>query len=737
MKSYTLNLLALALGASAMVQPVLSAQDFNPKQELRKTIEVIDKIERPKEDKALDYSVHLDGNWSAPLSQLTYQENGKEVPFEDWMRAIQEKGEQSFSNVQLYLSNGDKPIRLESTLTLGEDGAYLPNVNEVLQKETKEWKVCAENRAEAVKVCASSTLIPRRYLINLDAQRFSPKEIQAQSARLAREFGAQIHYVYDAAYKGFSAVMSEEAALALAEQQGVLNVERDGYVQMYTIQNPAPSWGLDRLDERPLTLDSRWTYTSEGTGVNAYIIDSGVDANHNDFAGRMGAGASFVGGAFNADCNGHGTHVAGTVAGTRFGVAKDATVFSVRVFGCSGGASTATIVAAVNWVTNNGAAPGVVNMSLGGPTQPAIDAAVNDSITAGFTYVVAAGNSNANACSYSPARVNRAITVGSTENDDDRSSFSNKGSCVDIFAPGTNIVSARAGTSNGARTLSGTSMAAPHVAGIAALYLENNPTATPATVMADILANATSGQLSGIGSGSPNLLAYWREACDEPVTYHDGSLINPWFDSANCYVMAVPAGASNPFVWSGNYYIDATFNNCPLGSYDGANCYFMPKPAGGFIYANNFYTTYDACSVGTDDSANCYIASAPAGTTPFIYAGNFYTTALPGNVCPLGWYDGANCYVMPKPAGGFIYANNFYTTYDACSIGTNDSANCYIASAPAGTTAFIYAGNFYTTPDPSSPSCIDGYYDGAHCFIGSAPAGSTPFVWSNNFYYAD
>lgn len=728
MKSSTLKVVALALGVSAASVPVFSA-------EVKSLKEV--RNDRPAESRDMAYPVYLDGNWSAPLTEVVYQKAGRDIPMATWLREIEEKGEQSLSNVHVYYSGSDRAARMDASLTLTQDGLKLVNANEFLQKETKEWKVCGENRREAIKFCASSTLIPNRYLVKLQGRELSPKIIQAQARELTQAFDAQLHFVYDSAYQGFSAVMTEESSFALAELQQVAHVERDGYVEMYTIQNPAPSWGLDRLDERPLTLDSRWTYTSEGTGVNAYIIDSGVDGNHNDFAGRMGAGASFVAGAFNADCNGHGTHVAGTVAGTRFGVAKDAEVFSVRVFGCSGGASTATIVAAVNWVTNNGVAPAVVNMSLGGSTNGAIDAAVNDSITAGFTYVVAAGNSNANACSFSPARVNRAITVGATENDDDRASYSNKGSCVDVFAPGTDIVSARAGTTTGARTLSGTSMAAPHVAGIAALYLENNPTATPATVMADLLANASTGQLSGIGSGSPNLLAYWREACDEPVTYFDGSPINPWFDGANCYVMPVPAGASNPFVWSGNYYIDATFNNCPLGSYDGANCYFMAKPAGGFIYANNFYTTYDACSVGTDDSANCYIASAPAGTTPFIWGGNFYTTALPGNVCPLGWYDGANCYVMPKPAGGFIYANNFYTTYDSCSIGTNDSANCYIASAPAGTTAFIYAGNFYTTPDPSTPSCIDGSWDGAHCFIGSAPAGSTPFVWSNNFYYAD
>ncbi len=718
--------MALTLGASVTALSGLHANELNREVNLSgNTLQ------------EKNYPVYLDERWSAPSTQISYQKNGKNIPFENWMSEIRTNGEQSFSSVQVYLSGSERAIEAESRLTLTEKGVLLPKLNHVLQRELKEWTVCAEKEREFIEVCVSSTLIPNRYMVKFSDQRMSPKEIDFMASEIAKLHDAQVHHVYDMAFKGFSGVMSKESAEKLMEHQLVEYVERDSFVEMYTIQNPAPSWGLDRIDERPLTLDSRWTYLSDGTGVNAYIIDSGVDGGHSDFSGRIGGGASFVAGAFNADCNGHGTHVAGTVAGTQFGVAKNATVFPVRVFGCNGGTTSATIVAAVNWVTANGSAPAVVNMSLGGSSSGAINAAVNDSINAGFSYVVAAGNSNANACSFSPANVNNAITVGATENDDDRASYSNFGSCVDLFAPGSDIVSARTGTTSGSDIMSGTSMAAPHVAGIAALYLQNNPFATPATVMSNILSDATTGQLSSIGSGSPNLLAYWREACHQPVAYHDGSQITPWFDSANCFVMPVPNGASNPFVYSGNYYIDAAFTSCPLGNYDGANCYVMPKPAGGFIYDNNFYTTYDACSIGANDSANCYIASAPAGTSAFIYANNFYTTPLSGNVCPIGWFDGANCYVMPKPAGGFIYDNNFYTTYDACSIGTNDSANCYIASAPAGTTAFIYDGNFYTTPDSAAPSCIDGTYDGAHCYIGTAPTGSTPFVWGGNFYYAD
>ncbi|NVJ61098.1 MAG: S8 family peptidase [Gammaproteobacteria bacterium] len=732
MSSNYLKLIAITLGLSSAAAQSVESSNLITKELNKEPVPI-------SQDTVADkpYAILLDDKWVAPVSSFSYQKQGRELPLDALLKELAETGEQDFSNIQVYLNGNERPSYLETTLTLSANGATLFNANKVLQNETKEWKICAENRLESSKVCASSTVVPNRYMVKLSIRRQSASDVKKLSAALAEQYDAKIHYIYDAVYKGFSAVMPLESVQSMMEDSNIASVEKDGYVEMYTIQNPAPSWGLDRVDERPLTLDSRWTYLSTGTGVNAYIIDSGVDGNHSDFTGRIGAGASFVSGAFNADCNGHGTHVAGTVAGTQFGIAKQATVIPVRVFGCSGGATTSTIVAAINWVTNNGTAPAVVNMSLGGSASNAIDAAVNDSINAGYSYVVAAGNSSANACNYSPARVNNAITVGATEIDDDRASYSNFGSCVDVFAPGSDIISARAGTTNGSRSLNGTSMASPHVAGIVALFLQNNPFSTPATVMASILSDATTGQLSSIGAGSPNLLAYWREACHQPVAYHDGSQINPWFDSANCFVMSVPSGATNPFVYAGNYYIDASFTSCPLGSYDGANCYVMPMPAGGFIYSNNFYTTYDACSIGTNDSANCYISSAPSGTTAFIYSNNFYTTPLPGNVCPLGWFDGANCFVMPKPAGGFIYANNFYTTYDACSVGTNDSANCYIASAPAGTTAFIYDGNFYTTADSSSPSCIDGSYDGAHCYIGTAPAGSTPFVWGGNFYYAD
>lgn len=696
----------------------------------------VNEEQRPEAELKM-FKLSLDDNWLGESSAHRGVLSGKALSQEEVMELLQREGRLHPSKMTVALDDGEaREIgRFQSELTA--DGVMLSEINQQLQRAKYQWETCLETElAEgAFTFCISSPLIPNRYLIQLD-RRIDTKELASVASELTSSVNGRLDYLYDSVFHGFSGVIDKEGLARLENEPMVIDIQRDNLVHLHTIQNPVPSWGMDRIDERPLNLDSRFTYQENGAGVDVYVIDSGLRASHLDFSGRVGTGASFVGGSPNTDCIGHGTHVAGTTLGTRHGLAKGATIHPVRVFGCSNSTSTATIVAGVNWVTANAGGTGVANMSLGGGVSTAIDSAVQTSINSGVTYVVSAGNSNANACGFSPARVNDAITVGSTTDQDKRSSFSNKGSCVDIFAPGSDITSAWIGSNTATNTISGTSMSAPHVTGIAALLLAQNPVATPADIMSQVIGDATTGVLSSIGSGSPNLMAFWKQPCTDPVIAHDGSVITPWFDSQNCYVTPVPSG-HNAFIWSGKYYVEPSFTDCPLGSYDGANCYVMTKPSTGFIYANNFYHQYDACSVGSDDSANCYIASAAGGTTAFEWGGNFYTTPLPGNVCPIGSFDGANCYVMTKPATGFIYANNFYSEYNACSIGSDDSANCYIASAPAGTTAFIYAGNFYTTPTgvPSCPS--NSIYDGANCFIATAPNGSSPFIWGGSFYYAD
>jgi Subtilase family/Bacterial Ig domain len=285
-------------------------------------------------------------------------------------------------------------------------------------------------------------------------------------------------------------------------------VEEDGEVHAVATQTPA-TWGLDRIDQRALPLSSSYTYNQTGAGVHAYVIDTGLRATHAQFAGRVGNGYTAINdGRGTSDCNGHGTHVAGTVGGTTYGVAKSVTLHPVRVLNCSGSGTTSGVIAGVDWVTANRVKPAVANMSLGGGASSALDTAVVNSTNAGVTYAVAAGNSNANACNSSPARVAAALTVGATTSTDARASYSNYGSCLDIFAPGSSITSAWYTSDSATNTISGTSMASPHVAGAVALYLQTAPTATPAQVAQAVVAIATQGVVTSPGSGSPNRLLY-------------------------------------------------------------------------------------------------------------------------------------------------------------------------------------------------------------------------------------
>jgi subtilisin family serine protease len=320
--------------------------------------------------------------------------------------------------------------------------------------------------------------------------------------------GAVPEHVYAHAIRGFSAFMSEQEALAIAADARVEYVEEDSVVELVATQSSAP-WGLDRVDQRARTLSGTYTYTRTGSGVNAYVIDTGIRRTHTQFGGRALGGFSAINdGGGSSDCNGHGTHVAGTIGGSTYGVAKAVRLYSVRVLNCQGSGSNSGVIAGVDWVRANHVDPAVANMSLGGLASSALDTAVNNSINAGVTFAVAAGNSNANAVNYSPARVSAAITVGSSTSTDSRSSFSNYGSIVDIFAPGSSIRSAWSTSDTATATISGTSMAAPHVAGVAARYLQGAPGASPATVRNALVADATAGVLRSIPSGTPNRLLF-------------------------------------------------------------------------------------------------------------------------------------------------------------------------------------------------------------------------------------
>lgn len=375
---------------------------------------------------------------------------------------------------------------------------------------TAAFLVPSTTEGRKSKLRVGSQPVPNRYIVVLNPTALRSEDASPESSaqRLAAEFGSSVDKVFSHALEGFTAEMTAETAEAMSGDPNVLFVEQDSYISVNATQNNAP-WGLDRVDQRNVPLNTAYNYVKTGAGVNVYVVDTGIRTTHSEFGGRASnVYDSMYDGQNGNDCHGHGTHVAATIGGANYGVAKNVRLYGVRVLGCNGIGTVATAVEGIDWITANKVSPAVVNMSMGTTASALLDYVVQSAISSGANFVVAAGNGNSDACQVSPARVPTAITVGASDQVDVKAPFSNFGSCVDLFAPGVGITSAWNWNDSASFVASGTSMASPHVAGAVALYLQDNPYATPAQVSSALLGEATNGQMSPMSDGSPNLMLF-------------------------------------------------------------------------------------------------------------------------------------------------------------------------------------------------------------------------------------
>ncbi|MGI2191528.1 S8 family peptidase [Shewanella baltica] len=543
-----------------------------------------------------------------------------------------------------------------------------------------------------------------------------------QAESLVNQYDVRVMKNFGNVLNGVLINASPQQVKALLKDPNVKYVEQD---QIMTVtpkvetnaDQPSPTWGIDRIDQRNLPLDNNYHTDYDGSGVTAFVIDTGVLNTHNEFGGRASSGYDFIDNDYDAtDCNGHGTHVAGTIGGSTYGVAKNVNVVGVRVLNCSGSGSNSGVIAGINWVKNNASGPAVANMSLGGGASQATDDAVNAAVAAGITFVVAAGNDNSNACNYSPARAADAITVGSTTSNDSRSSFSNYGTCLDIYAPGSSITSSWYTSNSATNTISGTSMASPHVAGVAALYLDENPNLSPAQVTNLLKTRATADKVTDAKTGSPNKLLF-SLANDDGGCGNDcpvdetqlqnnvGIAISGATGSATYYYIDVPANAASLginlaggsgdadiYVSQGQKPTTTSYQCRPYQNGNNESCNFTAPTAGRWYVMVQGYSNYAnaqlTASYNLNGGGNCTDTNCLTNGVPVTnLSGATGTETLYKIVVP------ANSQLNITTSGGtgdvdlYVKAGTVPTTtsYDCRPYKNGNNESCSITVTQAGT----------------------------------------------------